>query len=99
MASKIPGFTSGIKPPTTSSQLPLPAIKRRPDIPTNASTSQPAEKRVRTTDDAHSEFFIWFNFVMCQNINDFNVFFCFKLYHLLPQMLQVDLFALNLSAV
>ncbi|XP_046449773.1 carboxy-terminal kinesin 2-like isoform X2 [Daphnia pulex] len=48
MASKIPGFTSGLKPPSTSSSLSNLAKRRGPEV----STVQPIEKRPRTTDDA-----------------------------------------------
>ncbi len=51
MASKIPGFTSGLKAPSASSQLPL--LKRRGNETTSAAaTTATAEKRARTTDDA-----------------------------------------------
>ncbi|XP_032789035.2 carboxy-terminal kinesin 2 [Daphnia magna] len=50
MASKIPAFTSGLKPPSTSTSLSNLAKRRVPEI----ITSQPTEKRPRTTDDAHT---------------------------------------------
>jgi len=51
MASKIPGFTSGLKPPTTSSSLSNLAKRRGTEA---VSTAQPTEKRLRTTDDAQT---------------------------------------------
>lgn len=48
MASKIPGFTSGLKPPSTSSSLSNLAKRRGTEV----SSVQPTEKRPRTTDDA-----------------------------------------------
>ena len=53
MASKIPGFTSGLKPPSTSSLTSV-AKRRVPDM----SSTQPIEKRPRTTDDAQSELIV-----------------------------------------
>lgn len=52
MSSKIPGFTSGLKAPSASSQLPS-LLKRRGNETTSAAaTTATAEKRARTTDDA-----------------------------------------------
>ncbi len=55
MASKIPGFTSGLKPPSTSSSLSSLAKRRVPEV----TTTQPTEKRPRTTDDAHSKVLLY----------------------------------------
>lgn len=49
MASKIPGFTSGLKPPSTSSSLSSLVKRRVPEVLSNQATDS---KRIRTTDDA-----------------------------------------------
>lgn len=50
MASKIPGFTSGLKPPTTSSQLPTLAKRQAAGL-SGVIGAPTAEKRARTTAD------------------------------------------------
>lgn len=49
MASKIPGFTSGLKPPTTSTSM-LPSLAKRRGA--EGVPSQPIEKRARNSDDS-----------------------------------------------
>jgi len=49
MASRIPGFTSGLKPPT--SQVGSLAKRRGAEL---AATAQPTDKRPRTAEDAHA---------------------------------------------
>lgn len=65
MSSKIPGFTSGLKAPSASSQLPS-LLKRRGNETTSAAATAAttAEKRARTTDDATSGKLILLQFLI-----------------------------------
>ena len=54
MASRIPAFTSGIRPPSTASSISTLAKRRGPEM----LTSQPTEKRLRATDDNSSKLLV-----------------------------------------
>ena len=59
MASRIPGFTSGLKPPTSQ----VTVTKRRGIEP--AAGTQPVDKRPRTAEDAQSDI-LFFNSIFRQ---------------------------------
>ena len=49
--NKIPGFTLGLKPHSTSASLNSLVKRRVPDV----TSAQPTEKQLKTTDDAHGK--------------------------------------------